>query len=466
METQQIEFYYSLVSQLEAHLSNAVIGGTFAFLCRRFVPEGKKRCLIAGGYFLTMTALYYMPLQISGITAYWVGIGAAFSILLYLDRRRITSKIYLTITFDTIRWICGVLAVHVYRTAADRFQELLIQGIESYQHPWKAFFLLFCLMEILHFAIRCGLLLLCVRLLEKCFPFQGQELEKKELCSLLIPSFLGIMNHLIRFGYNNRWGNISSWQGASGSTYMDFLWCVNDVILLAAVFLVLVLFVRQRAEQDRRMLQRQITDMQFHIREVEQIYSRIQGVRHDLGNHALVLQGLIGKGQYEEAKRYTNRLKETAEGLAFEIRTGNPITDVILNEKNKEAKEKRIQFVSRFSYPSSSKLDVFDVSIILSNGLENAFEASQSAKESFVEIDSRQVKNAWLIQITNRVSGDFSPEESGAFLKSTKKTPWLHGFGLKNIREVAEKYYGKMEIVPLEEEDGKLVVLTVMLQLP
>ena len=466
MEAQQIEFYYSLMSQLATHLGDGAAGVIFACLCRSFVPERKKRCLVAGSYFLTMIALYYIPLEINGIVAHWLGMGAALMALVYLRRGGVTSKIYLAVTFDTIRWICGVLAVHVYYVAANKSQGLLAQEIGNNQQPWQAFFALFCLMETLYLFLRCGLLFLCVRLLEACFPFQERKLEKRELCSLLIPSFLGIVNHLIRFGYNNRWGHISSWQGASGSGTMDFLWCVNDVTLLIAVFVVLLLFVRQREEQDRRMLQRQITDMQSHIREVEQIYSRIQGVRHDLGNHAQVLLGLIGREQYEEARRYTSRLKETADGLAFEIRTGDPITDVILNEKNKQAKEWGIRFVSRFSYPSSSRLDVFDVSIVLNNGLENALEASRFAKEPFVEIESRQMKNAWMIKIINGVSEDFSQEDSNGFLKSTKQTPRLHGFGLKNIREVAEKYFGKIEIVPTEGKDGKLVVLTVMLQLP
>ncbi len=466
MEAQQIEFYYSLVFQLATHLGNGAAAGIFACLCRSFVPEKKKRCLIGGSYFLTMVALYYIPWEFNGFVVYWLGMGAAFLTTLYLDRGRVASKLYLAITFDTMRWICGVIAVHVYRVTADKAQELLVHRVGNNERLGQAFFILFCLTEMFYLALRCVLLLVLTRLLEKCFPFWERELNQKELCSLLIPSFLGIANHLIRFHYNDRWGHISTWQGASGSTTMDFLWCVNDVILLIAIFLVLALFVRQRQEQDQRVLQRQIMDMQSHIREVEQIYARIQGVRHDLGNHAQALSGLIHKGQYEEAKRYTSRLKEAGDGLAFEISTGNPITDVILNEKNKQAKEQNIRFVSRFSYPSCKHLDVFDVNIILSNGLENALEASRFAKEPFVELESRQVKNAWLIKIVNGVSEDFSPKDSNGFLRSTKNTPQLHGFGLKNIREVAEKYYGKMEIAPAEGKDGKLVILTVMLQLP
>ncbi len=51
--------------------------------------------------------------------------------------------------------------------------------------------------------------------------------------------------------------------------------------------------------------------------------------------------------------------------------------------------------------------------------------------------------------------------DEGSGLPVTTKTDGMHGFGLSNIRMVAQKYYGDIHI----EQDGGEFVLNVMLML-
>ena len=44
---------------------------------------------------------------------------------------------------------------------------------------------------------------------------------------------------------------------------------------------------------------------------------------------------------------------------------------MILMEKLREAKEKQIRFISDFHYPGDTKLNAFDLSVILNNALDN-----------------------------------------------------------------------------------------------
>jgi hypothetical protein len=59
------------------------------------------------------------------------------------------------------------------------------------------------------------------------------------------------------------------------------------------------------------------------------------------------------------------------------VKSGNPVTDVILTEKQKEAKNRGIAFVSDFHYPEETKINAFDVSVILNNAVGNAIEAAE-----------------------------------------------------------------------------------------
>lgn len=58
------------------------------------------------------------------------------------------------------------------------------------------------------------------------------------------------------------------------------------------------------------------------------------------------------------------------------------MTDVILSEYRERAEKSGITFESRFVYPENENLDVFDVSVILNNALENALQAAKKFREN------------------------------------------------------------------------------------
>ncbi|MDE5866822.1 MAG: ATP-binding protein, partial [Lachnospiraceae bacterium] len=144
--------------------------------------------------------------------------------------------------------------------------------------------------------------------------------------------------------------------------------------------------------------------------------------------------------------------------LSVKAKSGNPITDVILTEKEKEAQEWGITFDYDFHYPEDEGVNAFDVSVILNNALSNAIEAARECAGPYIRFSSYRKNNAYMIEVRNSMSGTRTVDE-GSGLPITTKTDGMHGFGLSNIRKVAQKYYGDIHI----EQDGKEFVLTVML---
>ena len=136
--------------------------------------------------------------------------------------------------------------------------------------------------------------------------------------------------------------------------------------------------------------------------------------------------------------------------------------------------EKGIHFECDFHYPQTGGIDAFDVSIILNNGLSNAIEAmeresaawqEQAEREmTFVSLESRLVKNMFMIELVNSYRGELQIDEASG-LPFTSKPGAGHGFGLANIRHVARKYYGDVEIGKEIREGRSCCVLRVMLQL-
>ena len=187
-----------------------------------------------------------------------------------------------------------------------------------------------------------------------------------------------------------------------------------------------------------------------------------------MGNHICVLENLFGKLGAEtedtglvkkELEKYLSELKTTWRESVAEIKTGNPVTDVILIQKQKEAKEKGIDFRCQFAYPKDTNINAFDISVILNNTIENAFEGTNECESRWIEILSYCQKNAYMLEVSNCINKKVEIDMETGLPETTKKDKENHGFGLTNIRKVAQKYYGDIDI----RQEEKSFTLTVML---
>lgn len=175
----------------------------------------------------------------------------------------------------------------------------------------------------------------------------------------------------------------------------------------------------------------------------------------------MTLERLNEKKEYGAAQEYMMQLKQRFYDTAAGIKSGNPVTDVILLEKQKEALERGIDFCCEFLYPKEIRVDAFDVSVILNNALANALEGAAGCRHPYVHILSYRRKNAFLIEVMNSIRGRVEIEEGSGLPETTKEDGEGHGFGLANIREAAQKYYGDIEI----EQTGEKFKLTILLML-
>lgn len=195
-----------------------------------------------------------------------------------------------------------------------------------------------------------------------------------------------------------------------------------------------------------------------YIGEVEKLYYDIRSLKHDMRNHVIVLENLCGEN--EEAGKYVMQLKAQIDesALPASVKSGNPITDIIISEKQKAAEEKEIDFKYEFYYPENTKLNAFDISVILNNAINNAIEAAVECENPFVKILSYRKNGVYMIEIRNSI---MEPRviDSYSGLPVTTKSGEGHGFGLANVKKVAQKYYGDIDI----EQNGNEFILTVML---
>ena len=127
-------------------------------------------------------------------------------------------------------------------------------------------------------------------------------------------------------------------------------------------------------------------------------------------------------------------------------RSGCDIVDAVINYQHMQALEKGIDFKYHVKAGDLDSFGPVDICAILSNQIENAIEACIKIEEKdkrFVSIEIRQHENFVLFQVANSVQEDPFLHNSLATTKS--EGTFLHGLGLKNIRDAAKKYSGSLQ---------------------
>ena len=97
--------------------------------------------------------------------------------------------------------------------------------------------------------------------------------------------------------------------------------------------------------------------------------------------------------------------------------------------------------------------EVFDISIILNNALQTALEnTDRDNRDSLgstgsISVISYRRNNAYMIEVKNSFKGNLDWNEENGLPLTSKDEKECHGYGLPNIRRIAGKYSGDIDIV-------------------
>lgn len=415
----------------------------------------KKGAFFSGAvYVLIILILYSNLLPVCALLAYGIEILVVLLAMCLSDRRNYGQKVFLVVTFFSLRrfalGIAEILYDHLYSWAT--------QTQYMMEHP-NMWFALYVGVSVLYQVFEFSFMAIAIWMILRTYSKKYAIMTKKEMLMLILPSFEMIAGSEIMHYYRSFY--IFKTGGASG-TY-DLLSFLYYAVSVVPTILFIVLYQKIRSKQEEKLqnelLAAQMDSIRQHITQVESLYQNIRSIRHDMTNHILTLERLYAGNQQKEAQQYSADLKASLTIATEEIKSGNPVTDVILQEQKTEAEKKKILFNSDFHYPSDSAINAFDVSVILNNALQNALENAEPSDTPCISIRSYCRNNAYMIEIKNSFKGNlqWNPETGLPF--TSKRETEGHGYGLSNIRKVAEKYSGDIAIDTKENE----FCLTIML---
>ncbi len=220
------------------------------------------------------------------------------------------------------------------------------------------------------------------------------------------------------------------------------LYAITACIMALVVQFVLYRIVDLNHENETMSLLWQEERKQYELsrKTIDTINIKYHDLKHRL--HALALP-----------QEDIESIKDAVRVYGSRFRTGNEALDVLLTENSLRCGEEGIQLTFAGNGQNLGFMSASDVYSLFGNAVENAVEAVRKLddpEKKIVDIVVERRGQLIGVIITNFFSGDMKME-NGLPVTTKQEEPGFHGYGVKSMRLIAEKYGGN--ITATAEED-------------
>ena len=230
--------------------------------------------------------------------------------------------------------------------------------------------------------------------------------------------------------------------------FMDMIYgnaIQNYVFLSCLVSLLLMVYFYFR--QSQLKMQISVLDTQYDL--IESQYVRTQNfyaenakLYHDIKHHLRALERLLQHGDQREALAYIESVQEPLQCKMIPVHTGVDIVDTVICEAKEKAEQRNILLlVETPILPSGLKLEDREFCVLCANLLNNALEA---AKEQ-IRLNIAVTAGFLVIEMKN----DYKEKplvKNNHFVSEREQDSSAHGWGMKIIEQIVEKYHGELSI--------------------
>ena len=227
---------------------------------------------------------------------------------------------------------------------------------------------------------------------------------------------------------------------------------VNASVILGAVILWLNIFIFyyydaltssyiNLLQGQQMMLQMRLYEE--HMRQSENAEEQMAAFRHDLKNHLFALDILAQEKKIDAIRKYLAEMENGLEMTKVNHFTNCRPAEMILEYFVHKMKNAGISPEIFVSIPENTNWNMYDMNILLSNLLENAIEAAIPTKEKRICLKMQYEHGLLKLELENSYSGTLKISD-GNYLTTKQMESSRHGYGLKNVRQVVEKYSGEI----------------------
>ena len=221
---------------------------------------------------------------------------------------------------------------------------------------------------------------------------------------------------------------------------------------LSSFFVVIYTVRLMGRERDMKLLEKEQELLEYKIESERMYVDEARSLRHDIRHHVLLLQEMLNNGETEDAIEYLRGYKESFEESPIDSFCENSIANTLFSLYKRKAAKVGMKFSCHAIIPETFPLTKTELTSVLGNLLENAFDAAGSSGTILVWAQTDE--NKFLLSVENtctggiRLDGSSSKHEGqGRGLEIISRIIASKGGMFRNSRE--GKFFVSKVVIPL-----------------
>ena len=221
----------------------------------------------------------------------------------------------------------------------------------------------------------------------------------------------------------------------------------RDIILIISFVLLLILFYLSfemsdnlsKKNQEFQLQKQRHELLEDYYQQVEKHQQEVRKIKHDLKNQLYSIVGYLDANKEDDANQQINQLINQLDSNELPSFTQHTGLNALLRLHFRTMKETGITCEFEIKCPETMTFSDSDLSSLIGNILDNDREACEhSSTRKYVQLK--------LVYFNHSLVGscENSTDSKVTTLTTRKKYKSSHGFGLKSIRQIVEKYHGKL----------------------
>ncbi len=239
------------------------------------------------------------------------------------------------------------------------------------------------------------------------------------------------------------------WPADGGTTFLVVFYLCNALCCVLALVMQFGLLDRKNLRSERDVLTALLDSERERFERSKRNYEFLSVKCHDLRHWINAAR----KGDFDKAA--LGEMERAVAQYDSVLRTGNTALDVILSEMCERADASGVTFTCVADGGALAFMSDADIYSLVGNAVENALEyvARLDARDKrFVRLSLRRSGAFVSLVVENYFEGDLRLRGG---LPETTKRGELHGYGMKSMLMITEKYGGTMSVAA---EDGTFAV--------
>lgn len=184
---------------------------------------------------------------------------------------------------------------------------------------------------------------------------------------------------------------------------------------------------------------------------INDLMGKLKANEHEYKNHLNTIWSIAQVTASEDIKQklqeYISNIVDDTEEFSMLLNVENTIIKAVLYNKGQRAEKLGVKYT--YNVRSNFKdifLDNSELTVILSNLLNNAIEATSVIKKKELEVFIEEDNKYYIIDVKNRTEGLKVEDLSNIFKMGYSTKGEGRGYGLYNVKSIVDKYRGKIQM--------------------